>query len=299
MVYGDSVPTLSYGVSENGLVNGDKLTGALATKAGSTSNVGSYAITQGTLAASSNYKLTYTGANLAVTARPITVTANKASMVYGDSVPTLSYGVTSGDLVNNDQLTGKLATKAGSTSNVGSYSITQGSLANSNYDITYKGNKLAVNKAALTVTAKDASKTFNGLAYKGGNGVTFNGLVNNESRSVLGGKLTYGGSSQGAVNVGNYTIDASGLTSGNYAITYVPGQLNVTAPPSVQPDASLSIKQPVVAPVKLFSRNGRQLVTYDPVGSSSSNSENGSSNRSAGPNGASSTGANANGQGGG
>jgi len=60
----------------------------LATLASATSNVGSYAITQGTLA-NSNYAIAYTGANLAVTARSVTVTADGQSRHYGDSNPAL------------------------------------------------------------------------------------------------------------------------------------------------------------------------------------------------------------------
>ncbi|MCM5556028.1 MBG domain-containing protein, partial [Pleomorphomonas sp. NRK KF1] len=72
-----------------------------------------------------------------------------------------------------------------------------------------------------------AAKTYDGLAYSGGNGVTYAGLVNGETASVLGGSLTYGGTSQGAVNAGSYTLTASGLTSGNYDISYVAGALTV------------------------------------------------------------------------
>ena len=46
---------LTYTVGGQGLANGDTLSGTLATAAGLTSNVGAYAITQGTLAANSNY----------------------------------------------------------------------------------------------------------------------------------------------------------------------------------------------------------------------------------------------------
>ena len=68
-VYGDANPTLTYTVAtgtSSGLVNGDSLSGAVATTADGTSNVGNYAINQGTLAATSNYALTYTNGNLAI-----------------------------------------------------------------------------------------------------------------------------------------------------------------------------------------------------------------------------------------
>ena len=63
-------------VGSAGLVNGDTLSGALATSATTASNVGTYGITQGTLAASGNYALNYASSNLNVTQRAITVTAD-------------------------------------------------------------------------------------------------------------------------------------------------------------------------------------------------------------------------------
>ena len=75
--YGDANPALTYQVGGSGLANGDTLSGALATSATSASNVGVYGITQGTLAASTNYTLSsFTGANLTITPRAITVTAD-------------------------------------------------------------------------------------------------------------------------------------------------------------------------------------------------------------------------------
>jgi len=81
--------------------------------------------------------------------------------------------------------------------------------------------------AALTVTARDDEKTYDGEAYAGGNGVTYQGFVAGEDVNVLGGRLTYGGDAQGAVNAGEYRIRPGGLVSGNYAIEYVDGRLTV------------------------------------------------------------------------
>jgi hypothetical protein len=65
--FSDPNPPLTHTIGGLGLVNGDALSGALATVATTQSNAGSYAITQATLAASRNYALTYVGANLTVT----------------------------------------------------------------------------------------------------------------------------------------------------------------------------------------------------------------------------------------
>ena len=59
---------------------------------------------RGNLAANSNYALTYAAANLTITARPITVTADAQSRVYGDANPVLSYTIGGSGLVNGDEL---------------------------------------------------------------------------------------------------------------------------------------------------------------------------------------------------
>ena len=79
----------------------------------------------------------------------------------------------------------------------------------------------------LTVTVNDAGKTYDGLAYSGGNGVTYS--VTPDS-NLYSGTLNYSGSAQGAVNAGNYAITAGGLSSTSqqgYLFTYVGGTLTV------------------------------------------------------------------------
>jgi filamentous hemagglutinin family protein len=95
----------------------------------------------------------------------------------------------------------------------------------------YTNGTLTINKAPLTVTAVNDSITYMGGAYTGGNGVSYNGLVNSETSSVLGGNLTYTGSSQGAINAGSYVLRPAGLTSANYNITFVDGELSITPAP--------------------------------------------------------------------
>jgi hypothetical protein len=144
--YGNANPALTYAIGGDGLVNGDALTGALETPATITSNVGSYGIGQGTLAGSGNYDITtFTGGTLAVTARPITVTANDLNREYGDANPALIYAIGGDGLVNGDTLTGGLATPATLTSGAGTYGITQGTLAaSSNYDMAFFAGTLTV-----------------------------------------------------------------------------------------------------------------------------------------------------------
>ncbi len=259
MVYGNSLPSLTYVLGGSGLVNGDSLTGALATTASSTANVGTYGITQGSLAASGNYALTYTGANVAVTARPITVTADGQSMVYGNAVPTLTYVVGGSGLVNGDSLSGALATTASSTSNVGTYSITQGTLANSNYALTYTGANVAVTARPITVTADGQSMVYGNslpaLTYV----VGVSGLVNGDS---LTGALATTASS--TANVGTYGITQGTLAaSANYALTYTGANVAVTARPLTVTSDGQSMVYGNAVPALTYGVSGSGLVNGD------------------------------------
>src|SRR5207244_87054 len=72
-VYGDADPDLTYHLSAGTLAYSDAFSGSLVRAAGE--DVGPYAITQGSLTAGTNYDLTFVGANLTVTTRPVTITA--------------------------------------------------------------------------------------------------------------------------------------------------------------------------------------------------------------------------------
>ena len=223
--YGDANPALTYQVGGSGLVNGDSLSGALATSATTASNVGTYGITQGTLAASGNYALNYTSADLTVTQRAITVTADAKSRAYGDANPALTYQVGGSGLANGDSLSGALATSATTASNVGTYGIDQGTLAASgNYALNYASADLTVTQRAITVTADAKSRAYGdanpALTYQVGG----SGLANGDS---LSGALAT--SATTASNVGTYGIGQGTLAaSGNYALNYASADLTVT-----------------------------------------------------------------------
>ena len=91
----------------------------------------------GSLDAGINYTLVLSdpGETFAITAKPITVTADNATKVYGTADPTAFTYTTSDPLVTGDAFTGTLTRVQGD--NVGSYAIQQGTLALSN---NYAGN---------------------------------------------------------------------------------------------------------------------------------------------------------------
>jgi hypothetical protein len=127
---------LAYKVT--GLVGSDKLTGSLTREVGE--NVGTYAIGQGSLA-NSNYNINYVGANLTITAKDITVTADAQTKTYGEADPTMTYQVTG--LVGKDSLDGALVRDPGEKPGI--YTINLGTLANSNYNINFIAGKFTIN----------------------------------------------------------------------------------------------------------------------------------------------------------
>src|SRR5207248_4818111 len=134
-------------------------TGALSRAAGQ--NVGTYAITQGTLSAGSNYTINLGSVTFAITPRGLTVTPNAGqSKLYGASDPALTY--THGTLYNGDTdsvFTGSLS-RTGSE-NVGTYAVIQGTLsAGSNYNILFTGATFSITPKDASVSADNKSKTY-------------------------------------------------------------------------------------------------------------------------------------------
>ena len=193
-------------------------------------------------AGASNYYLsstTVTGANGVITPAALTISgitaanktydgttsatvstggASRTGLVAGDTINIAATGV----FADKNAANGKTVTLTSSYSgaDVGNYSITDQASASAN-----------ITPAALVVTTNDATKTYNGQTYSGGNGVVYSGLQGGDSASVLGGALHYGGSSQSAVNVGRYALTSTSLQSSNYNIRYVDGVLTVTPAP--------------------------------------------------------------------
>jgi filamentous hemagglutinin family protein len=224
-IYGNAIPPLTFVVG-TGLLSGDTISGSLATSATPTSPVGQYAITQGTLAAPSNYILDFVGANLTINPRPLTVVANPQTRVYGDPNPPLGFVIGGAGLVNGDTLTGNLATTAATTSNVGSYPISQGTLSNPNYAISYSAANLSINPRPLTVLANPEIVILGTLTPQLTFGVGGAGLVNGDA---MNGSLT---TTLPLGAVGQFPITEGTLGNPNYAISFVPATLTVVPPPT-------------------------------------------------------------------
>lgn len=142
----------------SGLVDGDDWAdalkkGTLTTDADTSSGVGTYDIIESEddpFTSPLGYRVQVMKGTLEVTQRPITVTADLLSKVYGDADPALTYTITSGKLVGNDTLSGRLSRDAGE--DVGIYIIRQGTLGNPNYAITYVPGTFAIVPATPWLT---------------------------------------------------------------------------------------------------------------------------------------------------
>lgn len=230
--YGSSNPAFT--ATYAGLVAGDTAgdIGPLtfSTAATSTSDVGNYAITVAGLS-SANYAVTYLPGTLAVTQAPLTVTARNATRRYGAVNPGFSAtytGLVAGDTTAD---LGPLALRTAATvgSDVGSYAITPSGLSNGNYAISYAPGTLTVTKAPLTITANDASRRYG--SADPALGVRYKGFVAGDDASDLTGTLRVASGTDAGSNVGTYGISASGLSSGNYAISWRPGTLTIDPAP--------------------------------------------------------------------
>ncbi len=213
-VYGDADPALTY--TNDPLVGDDDFTGSLTRDAGE--DVGTYEITQGTLALSDNYDLTYTGADLTITPKDITITADAKSKVYGDSDPDLTY--THSDLVNGDTdsvFTGSLSRVAGEDAGV--YAITS-TLDNPNYNIAFESASFTIDPKSITVTPETGqSKVYGDV----------DPVFLYTSDPLLGGDTFSGGLSRsGGENVNTYEYTLGDLSAGNnYSLTLDPGTFEI------------------------------------------------------------------------
>ncbi len=226
-------PSLGYTIS--GQVHGDTasqiLSGSLVRSAGQ--NVGSYSISQGSLADQLGYQTSFSaGHSFTITPATLTVSGTSAaSKIYdGNTVATVSggtlSGVVTGDTVTlgqsgsfdtRDVGTGKTVTAAFSLGGSGASNyVLASSSATTTADITPK---------ALTVAANAASKVYDN------NAATDPSLAYATSGLVSGDSLTGTLSRAGGQNAGSYAIGQGSLANGNYSIAFTGNTFSITPAP--------------------------------------------------------------------
>ena len=173
---------------------------------------------------SSNYQITFTPGTLTVSPKAITVTIVAKTSVYGSAQVALT--ATTDGIVNDDENVYSLACSVTATSAVGTYNIV-GTEVDHNYSITFANeeNAYTVTAKALTITADNKNITYGDAVptYT----VNYDGFVNDEDDSALGGELAFACTYAQYADHGTYDITPSGLTSDNYNITFNGGTLTV------------------------------------------------------------------------
>ncbi|MDM8162259.1 MBG domain-containing protein, partial [Labilibaculum sp. K2S] len=189
--------------------------------------VGSYAISQGTLSAGSNYDLTFVSKDFSITKKSLAIAAENKSKEY-DGTVYIGFTVTySGFISGEDEsdLSGTLAYSGTATTatNVGTgYAITPGGLTSSNYAITFAAGSLDITQKSITVTA-DAGQT---KVYGDADPTyTYTASASLETGDSFSGAL----SRATGEDVGSYAIGQGTLSAGsNYDLTFVSKDFSIT-----------------------------------------------------------------------
>jgi hypothetical protein len=232
-VYGTLVTPAGTEFTVSGLVGTDNVTSVTLSSTGyaaTASVAGSpHAITPSAAVGSglTNYNITYTAGTMTVTARPVTVTADGKTKIYGAADPALTYQLTIGSLVGSDAFSGSLSRASGESVAGSPYAIGQGTLTlGTNYAITFVGANLSVTPATLTVAAQPQTKQYGAsdpsLTYLAG-GLQFS----DTAATVLTGLLAR---APGESVAGSpYAITQGSLVANsNYTIAFTASTLSIT-----------------------------------------------------------------------
>ncbi len=226
--------------TQTGLVtaNGDSVTSVTLTSTGApaAAALGTYPIVPSAAVGTGlgNYTITYDNGTLTVAPAVLTITAQDASKVYGQSLTLGDTAFTVSGLTDGGSVTSVTLTSAGTAASaaVGTDPIVASAAVGSglsNYTIVYDPGTLTVTPVALTITAGNASKTYGDTATLGTTNFTASGLVTANGDAISGVTLASTGAAATA-GANTYPITASaalGNGLSNYTITYDPGVLTV------------------------------------------------------------------------
>lgn len=247
MTYGEEVPKLTYTPD---VPDGYTLTTPTLSLGDYNAETGTRAIilsnawvadSNGTALDAAQLELTVNNGTLTVAKRNITISAKPVTSEYtGSAVNATENEITSGSLATGDSI--KSVEYTGGPVNVGTGTSTpsaavivdaNGNDVTANYNITYSGAEVTVSKYSgeVVITAKDATKPYDGSALTASNDVTVSGLLGSDTvDATVSGEATVPGK-DGTAKIGDYVIkNAAGeKVNDNYAnIKLVDGKLSVT-----------------------------------------------------------------------
>ncbi len=197
----------------------------VATTANIASPVGEYEITASDGVAT-NYLLSYNAGKLSITPAALTVTAFSKFRKYGEENPEFDYS-TSSTKLSSDKFTTlpSLTCSATKSSPVGTYDITVSGAVMPNYEISYVGGVLTIEKGKLEISAKSYSRLYgeDNPVFE----IDYSGFANNETEADLSVKPTITCRATKESSTGQYPIFVSGAIADNYEIAYNDGMLTI------------------------------------------------------------------------
>lgn len=216
---------------------------AYGPSAATPTDAGSYTV-KAAVAATSNTNSGETTGNFTISRANITPVVSLTGWTFGDTanVPSVTSGNPGGGAVTYQY---KLKNAADGTYSTaiptfaGSYTVKATVAQTPNYNGASATADFIIARRNLTVTANAHTISFGDDAAN--NGVTYDNLAPGDTAASLGGTLAYAYTYTKGDAIGDYTITPSGLTSGNYNISYATGVLTVS--PKSLNRAMLSISQ--------------------------------------------------------
>ncbi|MBR2167275.1 MAG: InlB B-repeat-containing protein, partial [Paludibacteraceae bacterium] len=178
-------------------------------------------------------------ANAVLTNAPTAV----AGLVYNGSAQTLvnNDGCAIGGAIQYSLDDEDYAAELPTATSAGAHTVYYKVVGDANHSNTVAQNfNVTIGTKALTVTADNKAVTYGNAAPE--YTASYDGFIAGESAANLGGELAFACEYTAESNVGTYTITPSGLTSGNYNITFIAGTLTVSRPEVeiTAPEADLS-----------------------------------------------------------
>ncbi len=176
---------------------------------------------------------------------PLTISAAAQTKPYGAPLPALTAaysGFVNGEDAASLDTPPVLSTTATAASPVGLYPITVQGAADANYSLTVVPGSLTVTPVPLVISAENRSKEIGApLPILT---ASFVGFVNGDNPANLDTPPVLSTTATAASALGSYPIVVNGAADANYAITFLPGVLNVVqlnAPPTLNPIADRGV----------------------------------------------------------
>jgi hypothetical protein len=281
--YGTTLTFLGTEFTTAGLLNADTVTSVTLTSAGAaaTAAVGPYPIVPSAAVGTglANYTITYANGTLTVNPVPLTITANSAGKIYGQTLTFAGTEFTATGLLNGNTVTSVTLTSAGAAAAAavpGPYPIVPSAAVGTgltNYAIAYVNGALTVSQATTltTITSNLPNPSLRGQI------VTFGVSVAPQFTGAPSGSVTVtantGETCTATLTLGAGSCNLTFLTGGNRTVTAVyGGDTNFLASPTSAPvvqvisSVDLSTRSLLFGPTLLNTPSASQAVTLTNVG---------------------------------